>query len=85
MPNGAWSMNENGEFILNEPYKTHLESAKLLATKGWRDGLYDYLEGKCPYTREQLNEELLRRVRENERTSMEMLESFVIEAIDGDL
>ena len=82
---GMWSMSEEGEFTLNEPYATYLAEAKLHATKGWRDALYAYLEPKCPYTRDELNAEMLRRVDERECSAMELLDEFVLEALGGDL
>ena len=85
MADGMWTMNENGEFTLEEPYKTMLVEAKLMATKGWRDNLLGYLEPRCDYDREFLNQELLRRNGEEGMTAMEILEEFVLEALGGDL
>ena len=82
---GMWSMDDDGTFTLNEPFATYLAEAKLHATKGWRDALYAYLEPKCPYTRDELNAEMLRRVDERECSAMELLDEFVLEALGGDL
>lgn len=82
---GMWTMSDEGVFTLNEPYKTQLMEAKLMATKGWRDSLLDYLEPRCIYDREFLNEELLRRNGEEGMTAMQILEEFVLEALGGDL
>ena len=85
---GVWSMTEEGEFVLSEPYATMLEEAKLVATKCWRDGLIGYLEPRCPYDAETLRSELLRRNRlmaEEGLEPMGMVEEFVIEALTGDL
>lgn len=82
---GMWTMDDDGTFTLNEPYATYLAEAKLHATKGWRDALYAYLEPKCPYTRDELNAEMLRRVDERECSAMELLDEFVLEALGGDL
>jgi len=82
---GVWTMNEDGEFTLQEPYATYLAEAKLCATQGWRESLYAYLVERSPYTRDELNDEMLRRVAERECSAMELLEEFVIEAVSGDL
>ena len=82
---GMWSMSDDGEFTLSEPYKTMLNEAKLTATKGWRDGLLGYLEPRCVYDAAFLSQELLRRVDEQGVTPMEMLDEFVLEALGGDL
>ena len=82
---GMWSMTDEGEFILNEPYATYLVEAKLHATHGWRESLYAYLVPKCPYTRDELNAEMLRRVEERDCSAMELLDEFVLEALGGDL
>lgn len=84
MTQGVWIMTDEGEFVLQEPYKTQLEEAKLHATLGWREGLIGYLEPRTIYTREELHSELLRRVDEG-LDPFEMLDEFVLEALDSDL
>ena len=82
---GVWTMTDDGEFVLQEPYATYLSEAKAHATQGWLNGLFSYLEDKCPYTRPELMSEMERRVEEENMSSMQILEEFVIEAISGDL
>lgn len=82
---GVWKMDDEGGWELQEPYKTYLLEAKLHATQGWRESLYAYLADKCPYTRDELNAELLRRVDERKCTAMELVDEFVIEALSGNL
>lgn len=74
-----------GEFELQEPYKTMLEEARLMATRGWRNGLYDYLEPRCRYNRDQLNDALLRICQDESRTAFEKMDDFVVRALEGDL
>ena len=81
---GAWKMLEDGSFVLDEPYATMVEEARLLATKGWRDGLYDYLEPRTRYTREQLNEALLR-INEELDEPTDIVMTFVVRALEGEL
>lgn len=83
--NAPWSMTEDGQWILAEPYKTHLTNAKLLATKAWMDALVGYLAKNTAYDEEQLREELLRRKRVDDLPAVELLDEFVIEALEGDL
>lgn len=84
MTAGIWTLTDEGTFVLEEPYNTMLLEAKLMATKGWRDGLFGYLEERCPYTREELNQSLLARTEENV-SAEELLNEFVLEALTGDL
>ena len=86
MADALWSMDvETGEFTLNEPYRTMLEEARLEATMGWYAGLVSYLTPRCPYTEQQLHDELLRRNAEREDGNVELFEEFVLEALSGDL
>ena len=84
MTQGVWTMTDEGVFVLQEPYKTQLAEAKLYATHGWREGLFAYLEPRTKYTRDELNRELLRKADEG-MDPFEMLDEFVLEALDGDL
>ena len=85
MAEGMWTLHDNGSFELQEPYKTQLLEAKLSATQGWTAGLLGYLEPRCPYTAEELKDELLRRNGLQEQSAMETVEEFVLEALSGDL
>ena len=84
MADGMWTLTDDGEFVLMEPYKTMLQEARLSATNGWVQGLIGYLADKCPYTPEELKESLLRRNQEGEEPQ-EMVQEFVLEALGGDL
>ena len=85
MADGMWMMNEDGSFELQEPYKTMLYEARIAATTSWHQGLIGYLVERCPYTAQELTNELLRRNREHPDEVMETFESFVLEALGGDL
>ena len=61
MADGMWTMNEQGEFHLEEPYRTWLQEAKEAATRGWHAALVEYLVPRCPYTAQELTDELVRR------------------------
>ena len=74
----------DGEIELVEPYKSRVEEAKLAATKGWRDGLIDYLLEYCPYSRRRLEKELVERSRNSDEPAMSILEGFIIDAMAGE-
>lgn len=82
---GAWKMDADGNFELVEPYKTAVAEARVAATLGWREGLLDYVEPKCGYSREELGTALERICEDENRTAFEKLDGFVIQALEGDL
>jgi len=82
---GMWTMNDDGSFTLAPEFETRLAEAKLAAAEGWRSALVAYLEPKCPYSSEQLDAELFRRVTDRDCTPMELMNEFVLEALGGDL
>ena len=85
MAGAVWSMSADGEFEQNEPYKTQLTEARVAATQAWTAALIGYLEPRCPYTAEELKDELLRRNRERDDGKVMVFEEFVLEALSGDL
>ena len=85
MADGMWTMTENGEFELQEPYATWLMEARALSAKAWTEALVGYLEPKCPYTAQELADELIRRNVEREGGKVMIFEEFVLEALSGDL
>ena len=85
MADGMWTLHDNGEFELMEPYATLLFEAKIESTRGWADALVAYLEPRCPYTAEELAAELVRRNRERTDGALDTFEEFVLEALGGDL
>ena len=85
MADGMWSMSGDGEFTLNEPYATWLREASITATKAWAEALVAYLEPKCPYTAQELADELVRRNKERSDGKVALFEEFVLEALSGDL
>lgn len=85
MTQGMWTMADDGTFELQEPFSTYLKEAKVTATRGWADGLIGYLEPRCPYTAQELADELLRRNSERTDDNVTIFEEFVLEALGGDL
>lgn len=81
-------MNDEGEFTLIEPYATMLKEAKIAGTKGWATGVITYLGDRVSYTYQELLDALLyhnKKMIENGSDPEEALESFVLEALSGDL
>jgi len=85
MADGMWMMTDDGMFELQEPYRTMLQEAKIAATTSWHQGLIGYLEERSPYTAKELTDELLRRNRAHPDEILETFDSFVLEALGGDL
>ncbi len=82
---GIWRMNDDGTFELLEPYRTELEEARISSTQAWTLALIAYLEPRCPYTAEELKDELLKRNRERSDSKVPLFEEFVLEALSGEL
>ena len=85
-----WSMTEDGEWILNEPYKTVVDESKRKASIAWQTTICDYLSERTPYTVEQLVEAFLQRVmasgdKESKYEVVGLVDSFIIEALEGSL
>jgi len=82
---GMWTMTEEGEFVLMEPYKSQLLEARLTATAAWTAALVNYLAERSRYDADTLKDELVRRCSEEGMSAMEIVEEFVLEALGGDL
>lgn len=82
---GMWTMTEDGEFVLMEPYRSQLMEARLKATVAWSNAMLEYLEEHSMYDVETLKDELLRRCNEGGMSAMEVVDEFVLEALGGDL
>lgn len=85
MADGIWRMTEEGEFVMDEPYATLLRECKLAGTKAWTEAVVGYLEPRCPYTAQELLDELLKRNEQRDDGKVTVFEEFVLEALSGDL
>ena len=81
---GMWTLTDDGEFVLEEPYATKLKEACALATEAWITALLGYLSNESPYTVDELRESLIERCSE-EQQPKEIVDEFVLEALGGDL
>ena len=86
MADAMWSMDpDTGEFTLSPKYRTMLEECRVEATRGWYAGLVSYLAPRCDYSEAELRAELLRRNEEHSGGKVDIFESFVLDALSGDL
>ena len=84
--NAPWSMTEDGEWILAEPYASKLTECKLGATKAWKDAVIDYMARETRYGKDELMAELLRRNEVDDKMGkVNLVDEFIIEALSGDL
>lgn len=82
---GMWTMTDEGEFVLMEPYKTQLHEARMAATAAWTQAMLAYLAEHTGYSPEFMRDELVRRCTEAGMTADEIVNEFVLEALGGDL
>ena len=85
-----WSMTEDGEWILNEPYRTMVNEAKVKAAAVWQAEICSYLSSRTKYTTEALTNEFVRRSlatsdEESKYKVVGVVDSFIIEALEGSL
>ena len=78
-------MTDEGQWILNEPFKTQLMECKTRATQAWLDEVYSYLDTHTAYSFDQLSDEFDRRIEEKRLPAVELVDAFVIEALEGSL
>lgn len=81
---GMWTLTDEGEWVLEEPYATMLMEAKIGATRAWTGAMLQYLCEHTEYEPEFLRDELLRRCKEDAAPT-DIVEEFVLEALSGDL
>lgn len=85
MADGMWKLLDDGSFELVEPYRTWLTECKVEGTRAWVAAVVAYLEPRCPYTSQELVDELVKRNEERTEGKVDVFEQFVLEALSGDL
>lgn len=85
MTEGMWTMLDDGSFELVEPYRTRLKECKVEGTRAWTEAVVGYLAPRCPYSAQELLDELVRRNSERTDGKVDVFEEFVLEALAGDL
>lgn len=81
----AWTMTEDGEFILNEPYATMLHECKLEATIAFQKAAFRYIAERTPYSESQLANEFVTYAVKDDIPHVERMDQFVVRALEGDL
>lgn len=81
---GMWTLTDEGEWVLEEPYKSLLMDVKVEATKAWTVSVIETLCKHTEYEPEFLKDELLRRCREDMEPTA-IVDEFVLEALSNDL
>lgn len=85
MADGVWRMTDEGEFEINEPYKTMLQEVRVFASQAWTGAVVSYLAAHSDYGEQELASELVRRNSERDGEKVPIFEEFVLEALSGDL
>ena len=85
MADGIWLLQDDGRFVLMEPYKTMLAEARTRATAAWAMAMVEYLAENTQYSGDELCDELYRRCDEDGLSASEIVDEFVLEALAGDL
>lgn len=81
----AWTMTDDGEWILNEPYSTMLEECKIEATKAFQSATFDYISERTDYDVPELYEMFVAYAMKSELPPMERADQFIVRALEGDL
>lgn len=80
-----WRMTDDGEFELNEPYRTEVARIRIEATRSFNDTLYAELSKLTSYSVAELREAYVRRCCEREQEASDNVTSFIVEALTGEL
>lgn len=80
---GAWKITDDGEFVLDPAYDEKLKEIKKTLREGWLDTLCSELSACTRYERDELRERYLDRVEMALKATPEVVDSFIIEALEG--
>lgn len=80
-----WTMAEDGEWVLNEPYASAVWDIRVKATDAFQKALCEELAKITNYSVEELVPEYVRRCVERTDSPVDKVESFIIEAMSGQL
>jgi len=85
MAAGIWTLTDDGEFVLDETYAAVLKEARGKAAIAGTTAIVEALEDKCPYSTYEILQALLDRCSTSDESPNEIVDSFVLEALSGDL
>ena len=78
-------MTEDGAWILNEPYQSEVNRIKREITIAFNELLFEEVSKISPYSTDVLREEYVRMVQEREQYASDLVTSFIVEAMSGQL
>lgn len=83
---GAWIITDDMEFILDPAFQEKLDDIKRKLRVRWLETICDELSMATGYDKEALLDEFLRRCeRESGDLPVEIVDEFIIEALEGSL
>lgn len=82
----TWTLTDEGEFVLDEPYRTRLNEIRKSLRYGWLDILCSEVSASTKYDKEELLDEFLRRCeKETDDLPTEIVDEFIVQALEGNL
>ena len=82
---GAWTMTEEGEFILDPAYELQLNSIKRHLREQWLDTICAELASVSGYDQDELLDNFLTRIEKSDEMAVDIVDSFIIEALEGSI
>lgn len=80
-----WTMTEEGEWLLNEPYASEVARIKRDVTVAFNELLFEEVSRISQYETDELRDEYVRMVQEREQYPSDLVTSFIVEAMSGQL
>jgi len=80
-----WTMTDDGEWVLNEPYASIVWDIRLKAADAFQKTLVEEIAKITEYSTEELFDEYLRRCFERDDKPTDKVEGLIIEALTGQL
>lgn len=86
MTTGAWTLTDEGEFILDPAYKNKLDDIKRKLRERWLDTICAEVAMATEYGKDELLSEFIRRCeRESGDLPIEIVDEFIIQALEGSI
>lgn len=83
---GAWTMTDDGEFILDPAFDEKVREVKRTLREKWLDTICSELAMVTSYDKDELRSEFISRVeRAPGEPSVDIVDGFIIEALEGSI
>lgn len=82
---GAWTLTDDGEFVLDEAFEEKLNSIKAKLRERWLETICEELSESTNYNKDELLDNFLTRVEKSTDVSGNIVDEFIIEALEGSL